>query len=56
MIAQHTGIGQADAEKRVNDTFARAQASLRNAEASAKEATDKARKALVFSTFGAATR
>jgi hypothetical protein len=45
VVAQRTGLSQQEAEKRVNDTFARMQAKLRDTEAAAREAADKARKA-----------
>jgi len=45
LVSQRTGLAQADAEKRVSDVFGRAQARLRDAEAAAREAADKARKA-----------
>lgn len=45
IVAQRTGISQADAEKRVADSYARLQAKLRDAQNTAKEAADKARKA-----------
>lgn len=41
VVAQRTGLSQQDAEKRVNETFAK----LQEAEVAAKEAADKARKA-----------
>jgi hypothetical protein len=44
-VAQRTGISQADAEKRVNDAFAKTQARLHDAQAAAQAAADKARKA-----------
>ena len=44
LVAQRTGMSQADAEKRVNDVFAKAQAKIRDTEAAAREAADKARK------------
>ncbi|APW40423.1 hypothetical protein RD110_02485 [Rhodoferax koreense] len=50
LVAQRTGLSQADAEKRVADTYARMQAQLKEAQDKAKEAADKARKA---STYGA---
>lgn len=50
LVAQRTGLSQADAEKRVTDTYARMQAQLKEAQDKAKEAADKARKA---STYGA---
>ena len=45
LVSQRTGLSQADAEKRVNDTYARMQASMQQAKTSAMEAADKARKA-----------
>jgi len=48
LVAQRTGLAQADAEKRVNDTFTRMQTALRNAQATATEAADKARKASAY--------
>jgi len=45
LVSQRTGLPQAEAEKRVADVFGRAQARLREVEAAAREATDKARKA-----------
>ncbi|MFM9927601.1 hypothetical protein VLK31_31800 [Variovorax sp. H27-G14] len=48
VIAQRTGLSQADAEKRVNDTYAKAQATLKEAQAKAKEAADAARKASAY--------
>ena len=48
IVAQRTGLAQQDAEKRVADTYARAQAKLRNAEVTAREAADKARKASAY--------
>lgn len=48
VVAQRTGLSQADAEKRVTDTYARMQAKLNEAEASAKDAADKARKASAY--------
>ena len=51
VVAQRTGLSQADAEKRVNDTYARLQSRLRDAEASAREAADKARKASAYAAL-----
>lgn len=51
VVSQRTGLPQADAEKRVSDTFLRAQAKLREVEATAKEAADKARKASAYSAL-----
>jgi len=48
LVAQRTGLAQADAEKRVTDTFARMQTALRDAKAAAAEAADKARKASAY--------
>jgi len=45
MVSQKTGLSQADAEKRVNDDFAKMKAKADQAKADAKEASDKARKA-----------
>lgn len=45
VVAQRTGLSQADAEKRVSDTFAKIQNDLRDAESAARDAADKARKA-----------
>ncbi len=45
LIAQRTGMTQEAAEKRVNDTYAKAKAKLQDAENTAREAADKARKA-----------
>lgn len=44
LIAQRTGIPQADAEKRVNDTFK----AIQDAELATKKAADKARKAAAY--------
>ena len=45
LVAQRTGMSQAEAEKRVNETFNQAQAKLKEAETKAREAADAARKA-----------
>ena len=45
LIAQRTGLSQADAEKRVDDTVAKAKAAADEATTKAKEAADVARKA-----------
>ena len=45
LVAQRTGMSQAEAEKRVNDTFNQTQAKLKEAETKAREAADAARKA-----------
>ncbi|WP_394752561.1 hypothetical protein [Crenothrix sp.] len=51
LVAQRTGLSQQQAEKRVTDTYARAQAKLRDAETAAKEAADKARKASAYAAL-----
>lgn len=51
LVAQRTGIAQADAEKRVSDAFGKIQAKLKDAEASAREAADKARKASAYTAL-----
>ena len=51
MVAQRTGMSQQDAQKRVTDTFARMQAKAREAEATARDAADKARKASAYAAL-----
>ena len=51
VVAQRTGLSQADAEQRVNATYARLQTKLRDAETSAREAADKARKASAYAAL-----
>jgi hypothetical protein len=51
LVAQRTGLSQQDAEKRVADVYAKAQAKVRDAEATAREAADKARKASAYSAL-----
>lgn len=51
MVSQKTGLSQADAEKRVNDDFARMKAKSDQAKAEAKEAADKARKASAYAAL-----
>jgi hypothetical protein len=48
LVAQRTGLSQADAEKRVTDTFGRMQAQAKEAENAAKEAAEKARKTSAY--------
>ena len=48
VVAQRAGISQADAEKRVTDTFAKMQAKAKDAETAARDAADKARKASAY--------
>lgn len=51
VIAQRTGLTQAEAEQRVSETFTRVQAALNEAEASAREAADSARKASAYAAI-----
>ena len=51
VVASRTGLSQQDAEKRVRDTFARVQGTLRDAEISARDAADKARKASAYAAL-----
>ncbi|WP_301101373.1 hypothetical protein [Propionivibrio sp.] len=51
LVAQRTGMSQQEAEKRVTDVYARAQAKLHNAEVAAKDALDKARKASAYAAL-----
>ena len=50
-VAQRTGLSQADAEKRVTDTFSRMQDKAKQTEAAARDAADKARKASAYSSL-----
>lgn len=51
LVAQRTGLSQADAEKRVTDTYARAQAQVLEAETDAREAADTAREASAYAAL-----
>ena len=51
VVAQRTGLTPADAEKRVNDMFTRAQAQLRDAQTAAKQAADTARKTSAYAAL-----
>ena len=51
LVAQRTGLSQQEAEKRVTDVYAKAQAKLRDAEMAARDAADKARKASAYSAM-----
>jgi hypothetical protein len=51
MVAQRTGLSQADAEKRVTDDFSRMKAKADQAKAQAQEAADKARKASAYAAL-----
>lgn len=48
IVAQRTGLSQAESETRVTETYARFQEKLRTTETAAKEAADKARKASAY--------
>lgn len=48
LVAMQTGLSQAEAEKRVNDTFVALQKKLQDAEIMARDAADKARKASAY--------
>lgn len=47
-VAQRTGLSQPDAEQRVTEVYAKAQARMREAETAARETADKARKASAY--------
>ncbi|MBV8635405.1 MAG: hypothetical protein JO002_13000 [Burkholderiaceae bacterium] len=51
MVSKRTGLSEADATKRVNDTFAAAHEFTVNAENSAREVADKARKATAYAAL-----
>lgn len=51
MVAQRAGLSQPDAEKRVNEGFARMQTKLREAQVATRDAADKARKASIYGTL-----
>lgn len=51
LVARHTGLSQADAEKRVADTFAAYQRNLEQASTKAKQAADAARKAAAYAAL-----
>ena len=51
LVAQRTGLSQADAQKRVTDTYTRLQTTLRDAEVAAKQAADTARKASAYAAL-----
>lgn len=56
LVAQRTGLSQQEAEKRVSETYARAQTKLNDAQTAAKDATDKARKASAYGRCGSSSR
>lgn len=51
LVAQRTGLSQADAEKRVNEVFAKTQTTLNDAKTKAQEAADAARKAAAYASL-----
>ncbi len=51
VVSQRTGLSQGDAEKRVNDAFARMKAKADQAKAQAQEAAEKARKASAYAAL-----
>ncbi len=51
LVAQRTGLSQQDAEKRVTHVYAKAQAKARDAEVTARDTADKARKASAYSAL-----
>ena len=50
-IVQRTGIAQADAEKRVTETFAKVQSTIKDAEITARDVADKTRKASSYAAL-----
>lgn len=51
IVAQRTGMPQAEAEKRVTETFTRMQTKAKEAQATARDAADKARKASAYTAL-----
>lgn len=51
VVAQRTGVSQADAEKRAQDMFVNIQTKIRDAENTARAAADKARKATAYGSL-----
>lgn len=51
LVAQRTGLSQQEAEKRVTELYARAQARLNATEVASKEAANKARKASAYAAL-----
>lgn len=51
VVAQRTGLPQAEAEKRVTETYARLQSNLREAETAAKAAADNARRVSAYAAL-----
>lgn len=51
LVAERTGLSQQDAERRVADVYAKAQAQVQAAQTGAREAADQARKASAYSAL-----
>ena len=51
LVAQRSGLSQADAEKRVSETFTRLQTTLGEAKTTARNAADKARNASAYAAL-----
>jgi hypothetical protein len=51
LVAQRTGLPQADAEKRVTDTYTRLQTALNDAQGRARDAAETARKASAYASL-----
>ena len=51
VIAKRTGLSPSDADKRIDDAFNKAHTAIANAEQSAKQAADSARKAAAYSAL-----
>lgn len=51
VVAQRTGLSQQDAEKRVTETFSKAQTALNDAKVKAQQAADAARKATAIASL-----
>ncbi|WP_235581419.1 MULTISPECIES: hypothetical protein [unclassified Rhizobacter] len=51
LVAQRTGLSQADAERRVTDTWNRLQTALNDAQGRARDAADTARKASTYASL-----
>jgi hypothetical protein len=51
LVAQRTGLSQADAEKRVTDTYTRLQTALNDAQGRARDAAETARKASAYASL-----
>ena len=51
LVSRHTGLSQPEAEKRVSDIYSTMQTTKHNAEITAKDAAEKARKATIYGTL-----